>query len=362
MQILILTASAGNGHNAAARAIEDAARQRGWGATYLDVLDVTARPFRWWFQGGYESLVRRWPAMWGHLYRRSDSPGFSYRFQTSLDQRFCAPLKAKLEEIRPDVVVCTHSLPQPWLAEMREYVKCPVAICVTDLHPHRMWLRGEPDWYFAPTESSAELLAKRLPNMASRIEVTGIPIHAAFRSSGAQREADRVLLTAGGIGAGPILKAAKVLNSLDCKLTVVCGRNEALRRSLTEHLPAAEILGLISPAEMAAQLHRAAFTVGKPGGLTTFEALACGTPFLVHWPLLIPGQEEDNARYLVEIGAGVISRTAYELGQLAGRWLGDAATLGQASVNALAAGRADATDTILDRLGALADRALIPHL
>jgi len=64
-------------------------------------------------------------------------------------------------------------------------------------------------------------------------------------------------------------------------------------------------------------LRSADLLIGKPGGLTMSEALACGTPMLIYEPLLIPGQEEDNARFLVESGAALVARTAPELREMA---------------------------------------------
>jgi processive 1,2-diacylglycerol beta-glucosyltransferase len=43
--------------------------------------------------------------------------------------------------------------------------------------------------------------------------------------------------------------------------------------------------------------------VGKPGGLTTSEALARGLPLVIVNP--IPGQEERNADHLLEEGAAI---------------------------------------------------------
>ena len=43
--------------------------------------------------------------------------------------------------------------------------------------------------------------------------------------------------------------------------------------------------------------------VGRPGGLTTSEALAVGLVFVVVGP--IPGNEQRNADYLLEEGAGM---------------------------------------------------------
>jgi UDP-N-acetylglucosamine:LPS N-acetylglucosamine transferase len=43
--------------------------------------------------------------------------------------------------------------------------------------------------------------------------------------------------------------------------------------------------------------------IGKPGGLTTSEALACGLPMVIFSP--IPGQEERNSDHLLEDGVAI---------------------------------------------------------
>jgi processive 1,2-diacylglycerol beta-glucosyltransferase len=43
--------------------------------------------------------------------------------------------------------------------------------------------------------------------------------------------------------------------------------------------------------------------MGKPGGLTTSEALACGLVFVIVNP--IPGQEERNSDHLLEQGVAI---------------------------------------------------------
>ena len=58
--------------------------------------------------------------------------------------------------------------------------------------------------------------------------------------------------------------------------------------------------------------------VGKPGGLTTSEALAKGLMFVIVNP--IPGQEERNADHLLEEGAAIrcnnLPVLAYKIDQL----------------------------------------------
>src|SRR5690606_16939023 len=62
--------------------------------------------------------------------------------------------------------------------------------------------------------------------------------------------------------------------------------------------------------------------VTKSGGLTSAECLAMGLPMLVPNP--IPGQEERNAEYIAENGAGMIARSPGSLRYKLRKFLGDA--------------------------------------
>jgi processive 1,2-diacylglycerol beta-glucosyltransferase len=311
-RLLLLTASTGNGHLSANRALEAAAKSVGLEATGADVMRHCHHAFRWWFAGGYERTVRTSPTLWGHLYRKSDRPYLFYQVQTFLDHNFCGGIRHLIESTRPDYVICTHSVAQPRLADFRREYGFKMMVVVTDIHPHRMWLRGKPDFFFAPTEETLHRLEARNPGFAKRCEVVGMPINQAFVDASRNRrprgERLQVLVTAGGIGGGPILEVAEALAGLDVEADVVAGRNPTneakLRAAYPDH-PRIRIHGLVPQEKMADMMANADLMVAKPGGLTTFESLVCGVPFVIFKPLLIPGQEEDNSRYLQKIGAAV---------------------------------------------------------
>jgi processive 1,2-diacylglycerol beta-glucosyltransferase len=310
-RVLILSAAAGNGHLSAAKALELTAKNRGLQVRNEDVLAHSPKLFQSWFQGGYERLVKVNPPLWGMLYRTSDRPYFSYWFQTSLDWTFCSNLEELILDFEPTWVLCTHSLPLPRLRLVRRRVGFKVAVVITDLHPHRMWLRGYPDQYFVPVELTKRRLLRRAPWSEGKIEVTGMPIHPAFGAEPPRPEANQpptMLLTAGGIGGGPLVEVARELAKTGAAFSIVTGRNAELRAELEEIYPPGgpvKVLGLLSQEAMAQALRAADIIVSKPGGLTTFEALACGCAFVVLRPLLIPGQEEENARFLARLGAGL---------------------------------------------------------
>ena len=89
--------------------------------------------------------------------------------------------------------------------------------------------------------------------------------------------------------------------------------------------------------------------IGKPGGLTTAEALACGLPMVIVSP--IPGQEERNSDHLLEEGVAVkcneMTTIPYKIDTL----LDDPIRVEEMRRKAFALSRPDAARTIVRTLG-----------
>lgn len=362
MKVLLLSASTGNGHMSAAWAVESVLKERGHEAKTVDVLDHTGRAFRGWYRGGYEVLVRRKPQLWGHLYKSSDKKRFNYWFQTGLDVAFVSKMGRFLAHERPDWVLCTHSLPQPVLSRWRTRLSFRMGIVVTDLYPQLMWLRGRPDWFFVPGEWSKTILEQRSSHAEGRISVTGIPVDPRFGERQNRGEAKAavgllpdkplVLVSSGGIGGGPIGQVVAELGARqDCNFIVVCGRSEAaFRAASSAACPNVRVEAHVSTDQMISFMHAADLIVAKPGGITTFEALASGLPFLVYDPFLIPGQEEKNAEFLVESGIGVRASNPVSLLHTLGGLIDAPDRLAEMSAQALAHAKPHAAREIVERL------------
>ena len=84
--------------------------------------------------------------------------------------------------------------------------------------------------------------------------------------------------------------------------------------------------------------------IGKPGGLTTSESLVKGLGWVVVNP--IPGQEEKNAIYLLEQGAGVWSDNLHTLAFKVLSLLNEPGRVEAMRKNALRLGRPDAATLI----------------
>jgi len=85
---------------------------------------------------------------------------------------------------------------------------------------------------------------------------------------------------------------------------VICGRNDALREKVEEIVEGDDNFCVLGYSDRMAELMRTSdLFIGKPGGITTSEALVCGLPMVIVSP--VPGQEERNSDRLLEEGVAI---------------------------------------------------------
>ena len=360
----------------AAAALEQAMRRHDMEVRTLDILDVVSPLCRTWYRGGYEALVRRAPRLWGALYRLTDSRSPLYAIQSKMDLFAFSRLTHFLNEYSPELVVCPHYLPLPRLARYYRDYRGPmpkIATVLTDVYPHRLWLGGRSDYFFVPTDYSRQVLERRRPECKGRVFTTGIPIDSLFGEqepqctarirSGLDPALPTLLVTSGGLGGGPLREVTEALAALDqpCQVVIVCGRNEGAYRLLSQTLEELASTtqvrfvpkGLVSREEMATLMRAGDLMIGKPGGATFSEALACGVPILIYSPLMIPGQEESNADYLMENGTALRAEAPDELTTRASALLNAPHELERMRCNSLRISYPDAAESILKIILAL---------
>jgi processive 1,2-diacylglycerol beta-glucosyltransferase len=324
MRVLVLSASVGAGHVRAAEAVEAALRLTGTPVTIAnyDVLALMAPAFRKVYRDGYLDLVQRAPRILGWLYDATDKPFHKDHVKLKLEQAGAHRLLKRIREYDPDVAICTHFLPAALLDRERRKGHCRARIItvVTDFEVHGMWLATPSDHYFVATrEAQAHLEA--LGIASSAITASGIPTHPVFAENkdrlamrckhGWREDLPAILVSAGGFGAG---NAGRMIESLmaakvPAQIIAVCGKGAALQRSIDKivarhkgnALPVVKTVGFTT--QMDEFMAAADLMIGKPGGLTTSESLIKGLGWAIVNP--IPGQEEKNAIYLLEHGAGV---------------------------------------------------------
>ena len=161
-----------------------------------------------------------------------------------------------------------------------------------------------------------------------------------------------VILSLGGFGVGRIDTLLDALRSIrrPVQILAMCGRNEELKKRLETSPTNGEvrIIPIGYTKAMDEYMSASDLIVGKPGGLTTCEALAKGLVFVVVNP--IPGQEERNSDHLLENGAAIRSNNPATLGYKIEQLLSDPERLNAMRRNALDFARPRAAFDIVDKL------------
>jgi processive 1,2-diacylglycerol beta-glucosyltransferase len=321
-RVLLLSASAGAGHLRAADALEKSfkALHAASQVRHVDALEYTNEVFRSLYSKAYIEMVNKAPEALGWMYEKLDKPFGNQHLIRAFHKLNTRPFVKMIREYQPDLIVCTHFLPAEVVSRLKEKgeIQCPQAIVVTDLDMHSMWLCRRYEHYFVALEETKFHLTK-LGIPADKITVSGIPIDPIFAMARDRKETARqhdldpalptFLISAGGFGVGPVENLLHALFEVGSpiQVIVVCGRNKELKKRMDSAASRAsahvrvKVIGFTS--EMDQFMSCSDFLVGKPGGLTTSEALAKGLIMVIVNP--IPGQEERNSDHLLEQGVAV---------------------------------------------------------
>jgi processive 1,2-diacylglycerol beta-glucosyltransferase len=368
-RVLILSASSGNGHVRAADALEQAFLLEGGAKEVrnVDALQHTSLILRSLYNRSYIHMCNRAPQVLGWLYQAADKPFKEERRRLMFDRMNTRRLIHMIRKYNPDVVISTHFLPAEIVSWMscKGRLKALKAIVVTDLDAHSVWLCRHYDHYFTALEET-KLHLESLGIDKSRISVTGIPIDPVFAKSkdkrqlrlkfGLQPDVPTIILSSGGYGVGRTEQIIESLRNMKnpVQLIAMCGRNERLKEKL-DHLAGiyARESNFIMKAvsfthDVDEYMAASDMVLGKPGGLTTAEALARGLVFVIVNP--IPGQEERNSDHLLEEGAAIrcnnLPTLAYKIDSL----LDEPGRLEKMRENALRLGKPNAAVEIVRQI------------
>jgi processive 1,2-diacylglycerol beta-glucosyltransferase len=138
------------------------------------------------------------------------------------------------------------------------------------------------------------------------------------------------------------------------EVIALCGRNQKLKHRI-DHLAASlspdsqfSIKTVGYTTAMDELMSASDILLGKPGGLTTSEALARGLIFVIVNP--IPGQEERNSDHLLEEGVAIRCNNLPVLAYKIDRLLHDPARMKTMRANARSLARPRAASDVVARL------------
>jgi processive 1,2-diacylglycerol beta-glucosyltransferase len=245
----------------------------------------------------------------------------------------------------------------------------------TDYGIHGFWPRREVDLFCVADEPSKEVALGRGFDSGT-VAVTGIPVRrqftleydrdAALRHFGLPAERRILLALAGSMMPGPyerfkesLAVSLPALASLpNTAVAVVCGNDEYFASELkarsagfgTTNVHVFDFVEHMAPLMACADL-----ALAKPGGAVCAECLATGLPLVLVGPAA--GQENANARALVDAGAAVFAADPRTIAEYARKVVSKPARLSRMREAAVAYARPFAAGDIADRVLALASSA-----
>ncbi len=206
----------------------------------------------------------------------------------------------------------------------KEKVNFKLATILTDYHIHPQWLvlNLYNDVYFVANEQmKMDMISYNIDD--DKIFVSGIPISERFLEPKNKTEIfnqfeldenkKTLLFFAGGefgLGRNTTFLLFRTFIRLfpDMQIVAISGKNKNMKarfEKIIEQTDSSNRVKLLEYTDKVPELmYIATAIVTKPGGLTVSEALASKKPLILINP--IPGQEEENAQFLVDNNVAIL--------------------------------------------------------
>jgi UDP-N-acetylglucosamine:LPS N-acetylglucosamine transferase len=322
--VLILSSNTGGGHRSAAQALEESFLRGFPGQVMVSIAQVLeeASVLTRMMADMYNWLLRHRQS-WMHYYfdwvEQSRVNEWPLVFQSAFHYA-----KRLFERVCPDVLVSVHPMTQHFFAYVcrKLGMDIPLVTVVTDPAPGfwSAWACPQVARYYVASQPAKQQLTQ-FGIDPQRVYITGMPVRQGFEpvadktllreQLGLASDPFTLLMSAGYVGGGHVpqlfdgLMDAHIDNTQIIYLT---GKNTHLydhAMRLKQSRPNSLITPVGYVPNMAPWLQASDAIVTKLGGLTTFEALACGVPVLADCVKPPMPQEAQTVDYLTGLGAAI---------------------------------------------------------
>lgn len=326
-KILIFYGSYGGGHLSAAKSMSEYLKE-----TYgqkievqiVDCIEYINKYINKVSTEAYKELAKKAPWAWKHVYKNSQNGALSH-ISTTTNKLMSHKLNLLIQDFRPDLIISTHPFSTQMCAVLkkRKKINCKLATILTDFHIHAQWLvlSQYVDYFFVSNEQmKLDMIKENVDE--NKIFVTGIPVSKRFvkeynkeeiyNEFGLSPDKLTLLFFAGGefgLGRDTTYRVLKTLIRLfkDLQVIAISGKNKKMNarfHELVETTNSSNRIKVLEYTNKVPELMSICLgVITKPGGLTVTECLVSGLPMVIMNP--IPGQEEENAEFLVDNGVAV---------------------------------------------------------
>lgn len=315
MNILILSASTGGGHMASSNALKSFIEMHNEDAKVrvIDTIKYINPTLNKVVTGGYTTLAKEFPLIYKRLYKLTDQKRKLTSMMGKMNLIFSKKLLPLINDFKPDIIITTHPFSTEMISILKERKKIdiPLMCIMTDYIAHNTWIKPYVDVYIVASETMKnEMIDRGISD--EKVYPYGIPVDKKFleefdktkimQEVGFKEGKTTILVMAGSFGVNNIsIIYDEISNiSLDIQIIVITGNNKKLFDKLSNRVKISnkktELIKFTTEVNKFMKI--ADVIITKPGGVTTSEALSCNLPMIVFDA--IPGQEEGNAKFLIE--------------------------------------------------------------
>ena len=306
--ILILSASTGGGHNAAAKSLKKIFEKKNYDVEIVDALKIIDKKFNFLINGTYMAMADNFPFTYDFLYKTTNTNKSSKLILKSLSAISRDKIKEIVFKNNPKLIIATHPFAIPFIAKIKSnnQVNTPFISVVTDLIAHKLYFCEYVDAYIVASEYTKRKMIEGNID-ADKIYPYGIPVREQFFNGNKNLENDgyfNILLMGGSLGSKQIITVIEVLEKIipdnNIKIRAICGKNQKLFKNISykfENLIKKgnlEVLGFVENVDYL--MDKSHIFISKPGGLSSTEAILKNLPMVI--PFLLPGQERENMEVL----------------------------------------------------------------
>lgn len=327
MKILIFTASAGNGHNSAAKRIQEKVLKHDAAAEIkiVDTYKTYASKFKSWImEDGYFFACNRLLPIYNYFFKKAEKAS-EKKVAGNVHKNVKYLLDGMINEIytfQPDLIISTYIFNTIALAELKKLYEIPAKVmCMTldyGISPYWEKTINVLDYMFLTGEYMVEPFMDK-GFRKSQLTVSGIPVAEQFSCQQNKEEIYKSLKLDPEMFSIVIMKASffpiknkKIIDELKkiekpLQVIIVNGNNEKQKRDIDKRLKKAnlihKVINLGYTNQIVEYFSVAQLIIGKAGGLSTTESINSGVPSLIVDKL--PQQEIYNKNYLIENGCAL---------------------------------------------------------
>ena len=366
MNVLILSANTGQGHNSCSEAIKEVFDMHKDPCEICDALAFMSKGISNAVVKIHVGSYRKAPGAFGWGYRVSEKHPAVFGTRSPLYLFFKKGAKKLKEYIQSggfDTVIACHVFAAVILTAAKKTMSGQIktAFVATDHTRSPSLEQSSLDHYFIPDKSLAdEFVTGNITR--EKLCASGIPVRRKFymrvdkkeakRRLGIEPENRHIIVMCGSMGCGPIEKlAAELSKRADActQISIICGTNEKLERKLkAEYFGSGRIhiFGYVEDTSLF--MDSADLYLTKPGGISTCEAAVKRLPMV--FVNAVSGCESYNCSFFVNSGGAVTAKKVEDIAKICIELLGSENSLCEMSAALEETAAQNAAEVIYDVL------------